>query len=90
MFACDETRKIFEGTASRRFPADMQVNARRKLRLIHDAESMLELSEIPGNRFEKLKGSRDGQFSIRINSQWRICFGWRDNNAFDVEITDYH
>ena len=64
--------------------------ARRKLLLLHRAASLQDLRVPPGNRLEELKGDRKGQHSIRINDQWRICFVWRDGDAFDVEIADYH
>ena len=64
--------------------------ARRKLLLLHSARSLSDLSAPPGNRLERLKGKRRGQHSIRVNDQWRICFVWRDADAFDVEIVDYH
>ena len=68
----------------------MQRRAHRKLLLVHAAERLDELRVPPGNRLERLKGNREGQYSIRINDQWRICFRWAGGNAFDVEITDYH
>lgn len=89
-FACDETEKIWEGEASRRLPPDIQQTARRKLRYIHYAVSVQDLCSPPGNRLEALKGRRDGQYSIRINDQWRICFEWEGRDAFEVEIVDYH
>ncbi len=64
--------------------------AQRKLAVLDAAESLQDLRVPPGNRLEKLSGDRDGQQSIRINDQWRICFRWRDGDAHDVEITDYH
>jgi proteic killer suppression protein len=64
--------------------------ARRKLLLLHSARSLRDVSAPPGNRLEPLKGKRKGQHGIRINDQWRICFVWRDADAFDVEIVDYH
>ena len=89
-FASDETQKIFLGQISRKFPKDIQRTARRKLIYLDDAEDLQDLLAPPGNRLEKLKGDRAGQYSIRINDQWRICFTWSDNKAKNVEIVDYH
>ncbi len=89
-FACDETEKIWHGHSSRRFPSDIQNTARRKLRYIHFATDLNDLRQPPGNRLEALKGNRKGQQSIRINSQWRICFEWDGGEAYEVEIVDYH
>ena len=85
-----ETEKIFSRQLSRKLPADIQQVALRKLRMIHNALSLIDLRIPPANRLEKLGGNRAGQYSIRINDQWRICFEWRDGDVFDVEITDYH
>lgn len=89
-FASDETRKIFLGQLSNKLPKDIQRAARRKLIYLDDAEDLQDLLAPPGNRLEKLKGNRTGQFSIRINDQWRICFLWAGNKARNVEIVDYH
>lgn len=89
-FASAETQKIFLGEVSRKLPKDIQRTARRKLIYLDDAEDLLDLLAPPGNRLEKLKGDRAGQYSIRINDQWRICFIWSDNKAKNVEIVDYH
>jgi len=89
-FASEETEKIFRGQVSKKFPKDIQRTARRKLIYLDDAEDLQDLLAPPGNRLEKLKGDRTGQYSIRINDQWRICFKWSDNKAKDVEIVDYH
>ena len=62
----------------------------RKLRMIHNSENLMDLRMPPGNRLEALSGDRQGQYSIRINEQWRICFRWSDDDAYDVEIVDYH
>lgn len=89
-FASKETAAIFCGLAVRSLPLNMQQAARRTLKQL---ESVLVLDELripPGNRLESLKGERKGQFSIRINDQWRICFRWEDGDALDVEIVDYH
>ena len=71
-------------------PRDIQQNALRKLRMINNSKTINDLRIPPANRLEKLSGNREGQHSIRINDQWRICFVWRDGDAYDVEITDYH
>lgn len=89
-FADKETAAIFSGYAARRLPLDMQQTARRKLKQLDAARLIEELRIPPGNRLEVLKGKRKGQWSIRINDQWRICFRWQDGNAEDVEIVDYH
>ena len=89
-FADTETESVWEGAFSRRLPAAIQPVARRKLRMLAAAASLDDLRAPPGNRLEALKGDRRGEFSIRINDQWRICFRWRDGDAFDVTIVDYH
>ena len=78
-----------EGYGSRQFRA-IEEQARKRLRWLDAATSLADLAAIRGNRLEALKGDRAGQHSIRINDQWRICFYWRDGNALDVEIVDYH
>lgn len=78
------------GKSSRRPPANLRRVALRKLLMLDSAASLQDLARIPGNRLEALRGDRLGQHSIRINDQFRICFVWRDNNAHEVEITDYH
>ncbi len=89
-YANKETEKIFKSEVSRKIPPDIQRTARRKLLYLHDAENLQDLLAPPGNRLEALKGNCFGQYSIRINDQWRICFSWINNNAYNVEITDYH
>lgn len=89
-FASEETENIFRGERSRKLPKDIQRTARRKLLYLDDAEDLNDLLAPPGSRLEKLKGNRAGQYSIRINDQWRICFKWANNQAHDVEIVDYH
>jgi len=89
-FKCKETEKIFGRFYSKKFPTDIQRAALRKLRMLNRAEDLNDLRVPPGNRLEALKGKRKGQYSIRINDQWRICFLWREKDSFDVEITDYH
>ena len=85
-----EARKIFERSRSRRLPASLHRQALRKLLVLDAAEGLDDLRVPPGNRLEKLSGDREGQHSIRINEQWRICFEWRDRGADQVEIVDYH
>jgi len=89
-FADNETAKIFRGEVSRKFPPDIQRTARRKLIYLDEADNLRDLMAPPGNRLEALKGNRSGQYSIRINDQWRICFQWEQPDAYRVEITDYH
>lgn len=85
-----ETEKIFSRQRSRRLPHDIQQIALRKLRMLNNAVTLNDLRVSPANRLESLKGDREGQYSIRINEQWRVCFEWRDGDAFNVEIVDYH
>jgi toxin HigB-1 len=89
-FASKETEKIFQGEISTKLPVDIQRTARRKLLYLDEAENLQDIVVVPGNRLEKLKGDRAGQYSIRINDQWRICFEWTANKARKVEIVDYH
>ena len=89
-FASKETEKIFLGEISTKLPADIQRTARRKLLYLDEAENLQDIRAVPGNRMEKLKGDRAGQYSIRINDQWRICFEWKAKHARNVEIVDYH
>lgn len=89
-FASEETEKIFQGEISKKLPIEIQRTARRKLLYLDEAESLQDIQAVPGNRLEKLKGNRAGQYSIRINDQWRICFEWIANRARNVEIVDYH
>jgi proteic killer suppression protein len=89
-FASEEAEKIFRGQVAKKLPKEIQRTARRKLIYLDDAEDLQDLLAPPGNRLEKLKGDRAGQYSIRINEQWRICFKWSANKAKDVEIVDYH
>jgi proteic killer suppression protein len=85
-----ETARIFARERSPKLPSDIQQLAYRKLRMLNNAQSLLDLRSPPGNRLEKLSGDRQGQHSIRINERWRICFIWRGGDAFEVEIVDYH
>lgn len=89
-FADKRTAGIFAGHAVRGLPQDMQPRARAKLLMVDVAQTLVDLRVPPGNRLKALKGDRYGQYSIRINDRWRICFGWSDGDAWDVEITDYH
>ena len=89
-FADRETELVWQGIRSKRLPQDVQRAGLRKLQMIEAAESVDDLREPPGNRLEALKGNRSGQWSIRINNQWRICFRWVNEHAEDVEILDYH
>jgi len=89
-FKCKETKRIFNRNFSKKFPNDIQRVALRKLRMLNRAKILKDLLVPPGNRLEVLRGSRKGQHSIRVNNQWRICFEWHENDAHNVEITDYH
>ena len=89
-FTGRETERIWQGLRSRKFPGDIQDRALRKLRQLDASLILNDLRNPPGNQLEPLKGDRAGQWSIRISDQWRICFRWVDNEACDVEITDYH
>jgi proteic killer suppression protein len=89
-FADKATAAVFQGIEVRSLPREIQSIARRKLMLIETATNVQTLRVPPGNRLETLKGNRKGQWSIRINDQWRICFSWRKGHAWLVEICDYH
>lgn len=89
-FRCRETEHIWQRRSSRKFPADIQNRALRKLRQLDAAQSLENLLNPPGNRLEALKGAKTGQMSIRINDPWRICFSWKKDAAQDVEIVDCH
>ena len=88
-FACKDTEKLFNDRDVKRFRS-ISRKARMKLEMLNATVSLKGLTVPPGNRLEALKGDREGQFSIRINAQWRICFTWHEGNADDVEIVDYH
>jgi toxin HigB-1 len=88
--AARDTERLFHREPVRRFPADLRRVMLRKLVGVDAAESLEDLRSPPGNRLEKLRGDREGQHSIRVNDQWRICFTWTDGDAHDVEIVDYH
>jgi proteic killer suppression protein len=85
-----EAQQIFTRQRSRRLPSDIQQVALRKLRMLNNAHALNDLQIPPANRLEKLVWDRAGQYSIRINDRWRVCFAWRDGDAYDVEIVDYH
>ncbi len=91
-FKDDETKFIWEGRFSKKIKlsSDLQNIARRKLRMVAAATTLETLRIPPNNKLEALKGDREGQWSIRINDKWRICFKWQDSNVYEVEITDYH
>ncbi|QTA78163.1 Toxin-antitoxin system, toxin component, mRNA interferase [Desulfonema limicola] len=89
-FKNKETEKIFNRRFSKKLPHDIQRKALEKLWMIDVADDLSALRIPPGNRLEALEHDRKGQYSIRINDQWRICFKWNRNNAYDVEIEDYH
>jgi len=89
-FADKETEKVFHRYFSKRLPPDVQRIGRRKLEILYAAEALKDLRQPPANHLEKLSGDREGQYSIRINKQWRVCFEWRNGHSYQVEITDYH
>jgi len=89
-FGDKETEKIWSGSYSKKLPGEMQPVARRKLRMINNAQDINDLRIPPGNNLEKLKGKLKDFWSIRINSQWRIIFKWIGNDAYEVQIIDYH
>ena len=89
-FVDKETPKVFKGEFSRKLPHDIHKIARRKLIYIDEADELQDLRVVPGHKLETLRGKRAGQYSIRINDQWRICFKWRKPHAHEVEIVDYH
>lgn len=89
-FKCKETEKIFQGRFSKKLPHGIQRFAERKLIMIHRSADLNDLRVPPANRLAKLSGNRERQHSIRINDQWRICFEWREEGIYSVEITDYH
>lgn len=89
-FNCKETELIYELKCSRKLPSGIQRIALRKLEMLDAAVEINDLRVPPANRLEALKGKRKGQYSIRINKQWRICFVWRSGHAYQVEIVDYH
>jgi proteic killer suppression protein len=88
-FADKDTERVYRREHSRRLAGIARI-AFRKLRMVDAAESVEHLADPPGNRLERLRGDREGQWSIRINDQWRVCFEWRNGDAWQVEVTDYH
>ena len=89
-FTCKETEKLFRRIHSRKLPTNIHRTALKKLVMLHAAPDLHALTVPPSNRLEKLHGDREGQYSIRINEQWRICFVWQNGHAYQVEIVDYH
>jgi proteic killer suppression protein len=89
-FRDGETERLWQSGKNRRLPADLQRRAFKKLALLNAAATLDNLKVPPGNQLEALRGNRTGQHSIRVNHQYRVCFVWRDGNAFEVEIVDYH
>ena len=89
-FGTKDTNDIWHGIQVRRYPRDVQIIARRRLRMLNNAVQLSDLLIPPGNRLEALKGDRKGQHSMRINDRLRICFVWKDGDCHEVEIVDYH
>jgi len=89
-FSDAETEKVYKRRFSKRLPNDIQKVALRKLRMLANAHDVIDLRSPPGNRLERLAGEREGQHSIRVNDQWRVCFVWPGGDAYEVEICDYH
>lgn len=89
-FGDKETEKVWEGIRSSKLPGDIQNTARRKLRMVNNAQNINDLRVPPANHLEKLSGNLSGYYSIRINVQWRIIFLWENDSARDVQIIDYH
>lgn len=89
-FRGKETERLYNREQVRRWSADLQKAALRKLRMLNAAVTLGDLRALPGNRLEKLRGDREGQWSIRVTDQWRLCFDWKDGDAYGVELVDYH
>jgi len=89
-FGDRETKKVWEGRRSKKLPVEIQNNARRKLRMINNAQNITDLRVPPSNHLEKLSGNLIGYYSVRVNKQWRVVFTWGDGSAFEVQILDYH
>jgi len=89
-FKSKETEKIWTGEFSKKLPTDIQKIMRRKLRMLNNSTDLSDLKIPPSNNLEPLKGDRKGQYSIKVNDQWRICFVWKDGDCYNVEIVDYH
>jgi proteic killer suppression protein len=88
-FRCRETEALYHGRRVRKFES-CAAQAERRLEILDTAKTIKDLMALPSNRFEALKGDRAGQYSIRVNQQWRVCFKWKDTDAYNVEIIDYH
>lgn len=89
-FRCKESEKVFKRQTTSHLPHSIKQTAYRKLVMLDSAEKLSDLRSPPGNRLEALSGNRKGQYSIRINEQWRICFVWKSDDSYQVEIIDYH
>ncbi len=89
-FRAKEAERIWRGEGSKKLPRSVQQIARRKVRMLNNAQTLEDLRVPPGNRLEALKGERRGEHSIRINQQWRVCFRWKEGHVHDVSIVDYH
>jgi proteic killer suppression protein len=89
-FRCKETKRVFSRRFSKKLPVSIQESSRQKLVILDSATTLNDLRIPPGNRLEELKDNREGQHSIRINRQWRICFEWKNGDSYHVEIVDYH
>jgi proteic killer suppression protein len=89
-FRDKDAERLFQGRPAKRLPGDIQRRAKMRLERIDAACALEDLREPPSHRLEALSGKRQGQYSIRINGQWRVCFEWRDGHAYEVEIVDYH
>jgi proteic killer suppression protein len=88
-FRCKDTESLYKGKRVRKFEV-CAAQAERRLEILENAKNINDLMALPSNRFEALGGNRSGQFSIRVNQQWRVCFEWKDADAYNVEIVDYH
>lgn len=88
-FRCKDTEALYQGKRVRKFQS-FAPQAERRLEILDNAKSIHDLMNLPSNRFESLSGKRSGQYSIRVNQQWRVCFEWKDTDAYNVEIVDYH
>ncbi len=89
-FVCQDTERLYQGQRVRRWPEDLCQVARRKLAQLAVSTALTDLMVPPGNRLEALKGNRKGQHSIRVNDRWRLCFTWKGDSAYNVELVDYH
>ena len=89
-FKDKETQKIFDGEYSKKFPLEVQLRARRKIDSLDWADRLSDLRVPPSNHLERLSGDRKGQWSIRVNDRFRICFNWKENRAENIELVDYH